>query len=157
MRAVQNGAAEGIDIARVTPDQQRCNDGIERGFRRGDRGVPEGFTLTDQTVIGLDLHHENFKMVPGLARERRMRAAHVEGKRDNKAFDGGDQHAEPREKNKYRTPSPLAARFATAGTGKSAEHGRTHHRCVRCALVAALTFCIPFVGKAQMVDMQIRN
>ena len=95
MRAVQNGAGEGVDVARVAADQQRRNDGIERGLRRGDRGVPEGFAPADQTVVGLDLHHENVEMVPGLARKQRMRAAHVEGKRDNKAFDRGDQHANP--------------------------------------------------------------
>jgi len=31
--------------------------------------VPEGFAPTDRIVVGLDPHHENVEMVPGLARE----------------------------------------------------------------------------------------
>src|SRR5665213_1353660 len=112
MRAVQNGAAEGVDVARVTPDKQRCDDGIERRLRRGDRGVSEGFAPADKAVVGLDLHHENFEMVPGRSRKQRMRAAHIEGKRDNKAFDRGDQHADPAERTGW-IASPLAAGLAT--------------------------------------------
>jgi hypothetical protein len=41
-------------------------------------------------------------MVPGLAREQRMRAAHIEGKRDNEAFDRGDQHADPTKRTRIR-------------------------------------------------------
>ena len=93
---MQNGAAESVDVAGVTSDQQRRNDGIERRLGRGDCGVPEGFAPADQTVVGLDPHHENLEMVPGLAREQRMRAAHVEGERYNKAFDRSDQHADLR-------------------------------------------------------------
>jgi len=95
MSGVQNSAGEGVDVARVAADQQRCNDSIEGGLCRGDGGVPEGFAPPDQTVIRLDLHHEDVEMVPRLAREQRMRAAHVEGKRDNEAFDRGDQHENP--------------------------------------------------------------
>src|SRR6202034_2317406 len=56
MRAMQNGAAERVDVARVTSDQKRCNNGIERRLGRGDCGVPEGFAPADETVVGLDLH-----------------------------------------------------------------------------------------------------
>jgi hypothetical protein len=92
---MQNGAGEGVNVARVTSDKQRRNYGIEGDLRRRDCGVPEGFAPTHQIVVGLNLHHENLKMVPGLAREQRRRTAHVEGKRDNEAFDRGDQHANP--------------------------------------------------------------
>src|ERR1700739_3644363 len=102
MRAVQNGAGEGVDVARVTSDKQRRNYGIEGGLRRRDCGMPEGFAPTHQIVVSLDLHHENLEMVPGLAREQRMRAAHGEGKRDNEAFDRGDKHANPAKRIRIR-------------------------------------------------------
>jgi hypothetical protein len=69
IRAMQNRAAERVDVAGVASHQQRRHDGIERRLGRRDGGVPEGFAPTDQTVVGLDLHHENLLMVPGLARK----------------------------------------------------------------------------------------
>ena len=51
----------------------------------------------------------NLEMVPGLAREQRMRPAHVEGKRDNKAFDRGDQHANPAKRIRSDTVAACCA------------------------------------------------
>ena len=92
---MQNGASEGADVARVASDKQRRNYGIEGRLRRRDCGMPEGLAPTHKIIVGFDLHHENLKMIPGLACEQWMRATHVEGKRDNEAFDRGDKHDDP--------------------------------------------------------------
>jgi hypothetical protein len=92
MGAVQHGAGQVIDVTGVTADHERRDDPVERCLGRRNRGVSKCLAPADQAVLGLDLHQQNIEMIPGLAGEQRMRAAHIEGKRDHEAFDGGDQH-----------------------------------------------------------------
>jgi hypothetical protein len=92
MCAMQHGAGQAVDVTSVAPDHQRRDDAVERRPGRRNCGVTKGFTPADQSVFGLDLHHQNIEMIPGLPGQQGMRF-HIEGKRDHEAFDCGDRHS----------------------------------------------------------------
>ena len=79
MHRVQRLAGERVDVTGLPADDQRGHDGVERRLGGGDGGMAEGLAPADQAVVGLDLDQEDFKPIPGLSGERRVRASHREG------------------------------------------------------------------------------
>src|SRR5215212_8546599 len=89
---VQDVARQRVDVAGVTSERERRDDGVERGLGGRDRGVPERLAPADEAVVGLHPDKQDFEIGPRSACECRVRAAHVERQRDYRGLDRGDDH-----------------------------------------------------------------